>query len=147
MDTIGSDHAPCAKKHKKNFWTATVGMPGIQTLLPVLLSEGVNKNRISINKVAEICSFNVANIFGLLPRKGNIEVGADADLVILDLEKKFIVHADELYHISDFSPFEGKELTGCPVLTIIRGNVVVENNEIVTEPGRSTFIPRYAGSI
>jgi D-hydantoinase len=144
MDTIGSDHAPCARKHKKDFWTATVGMAGIQTLLPVLLTEGVNKNRISINKVVEICSFNVAKTFGLLPRKGCVEVGADADLVILDLEKRFVVRADELYHISDFSPYEGKELTGRPILTMLRGNIVFEHSEIATEPGSAVYVPRYA---
>lgn len=143
LDTIGSDHAPCARKHKSEFWTATVGMAGIQTLLPVMLSEGVNKGKITINKIAEICSYNVAKTFGLLPVKGIIEVGADADCVIVDMSKRWVVRSNELYHISDFSPFEGWELTGRPVVTMVRGNTVFEDGRIVSEPGDAKFVPRY----
>jgi dihydropyrimidinase len=143
VECIGSDHAPCAKKHKQEFWSATVGFAGIQTALPVLLSEGVNRGRVPITKIAEVCSYNVANTFGLLPNKGLIEVGADADLVIVDLKKKFTVRAGDLYHISDFTPYEGKELTGCPVLTMVRGTVVMENGEITAPPGTGRFVPRF----
>ncbi|MBW2056040.1 MAG: amidohydrolase family protein [Deltaproteobacteria bacterium] len=142
IECIGSDHAPCARKHKTDFWTATVGMAGIQTLIPVLLSEGVNKGRITINKVAEVCSYNVARNFGLLPRKGVIEVGADADLAVVDLTKKSTVRADRLYHISDFSPFEGWELTGSVRYTILRGRVILEDGEFTGKTGLSKFIPR-----
>jgi len=142
VECIGSDHAPCARRHKTEFWTATVGMAGIQTLIPVLLTEGVYKNRITINKLAEICSYNVAKTFGLLPQKGLIEVGADADLVVLDMTKKSTVRADELYHISDFSPFEGRDLTGGVKHTILRGNVIIEDGQVVGEPGVGKFVPR-----
>jgi len=139
---IGSDHAPCAKKHKTDFWEAWVGVAGIQTLLPVMLSEGVNKKRISINKLVEVCSYNTARTFGLFPAKGIIGVGADADLVILDMESTSVVHADNLYHISDFSLFEGKELTGRPVLTMVRGTTIMEDSEITAKAGTGNFIPR-----
>lgn len=146
VDTIGSDHAPCAKKHKPDFWSATVGMAGIQTLLPVLLSEGVNKGRITINKVAEICSYNVAKTFGLAPRKGLIEIGSDADLILVDLNKKVTVKANNLYHLSDFSCFEGWELTGAVEMTMVRGQVVMQDGAPMAEPGYAQFLPRVAAS-
>jgi len=142
VECIGSDHAPCARKHKKEFWSATVGFAGIQTALPVLLSEGVHRRRIPLEKIAGICSYNVAKTFGLLPRKGVIEVGADADLIIVDLERKRTVHAKELYHISDFSPYEGKEITGWPVLTMVGGKVVMEDDEITAPEGTGSYVPR-----
>jgi dihydropyrimidinase len=120
-----------------------VGVAGIQTVLPVLLSEGVNKNRISINKLVEVTSYNPAMLFGLYPQKGAIEAGSDADLVILDLSKKATVRAKDLYHISDFSLFEGRELTGWPVLTMVRGKVVFEDGEVTGKPGTGRFVPRY----
>jgi D-hydantoinase len=143
LQCIGSDHAPCARKHKQDFWEAVVGVAGIQTVLPVLLSEGVNKNRISINKLVEVTSYNPAMLFGLYPQKGAIEAGSDADLVILDLSKKATVRAKDLYHISDFSLFEGRELTGWPVLTMVRGKVVFEDGEVTGKPGTGRFVPRY----
>jgi dihydropyrimidinase len=142
LDCIGSDHAPCAKKHKKDFWDAYVGVAGIQTLLPVMLSEGVNKGRISLQKLVEITSYNTARTFGLYPKKGAIEVGSDADLVLLDMEKKQVVRADRLYHISDFSLFEGWKLKGWPVLTMVRGGVVMEGGEITGKAGDGRFVPR-----
>jgi D-hydantoinase len=142
LDCIGSDHAPCAKKHKTDFWDAYVGVAGIQTLLPVMLSEGVNKGRIAINKLVEITSYNTARTFGLFPKKGTIEVGSDADLVLLDMDKKTVVRADRLHHISDFSLFEGKELTGCPVLTMVRGRIVMQDGEIVGLQGGGRYVPR-----
>ncbi|MBU2647219.1 amidohydrolase family protein [bacterium] len=144
VDTIGSDHAPCARKHKPDFWSAIVGMAGIQTLLPVLLSEGVNKGRITINKVAEICSYNVAKTFGLTPQKGLLEIGSDADLILVDLNKTVTVKAEDLYHISDFSCFEGWELTGSVDMTMIRGEIVMQNGKAMVEPGYARFLPRVA---
>jgi len=144
LKCIGSDHAACARKHKQEFWGAVVGVAGIQTVLPVLLSEGVNKGRISINKLVEITSYNTARTFGLYPRKGAIEVGASADLVVLDMEKRSVVRAKDLHHISDFSLFEGRELTGWPVTTVLRGEVIVEDGEAVGKAGTGRFVPRYA---
>jgi dihydropyrimidinase len=142
LKCIGSDHAPCATKHKREFWEAVVGVAGIQTVLPVLLSEGVNEGRIDIHRLVEITSYNPARTFGLWPDKGAIEIGASADLVILDMEKKRTVRAKDLHHISDFSLYEGRELTGWPVTTILRGEVIVEDGEVVGKPGMGRYIPR-----
>ncbi len=142
LQCIGSDHAPCARKHKRDFWEAVVGVAGIQTVLPVLLSEGVNRGKISINRLVEVTSANPARTFGLYPDKGAIEVGAWADLVILDLEKTAVVRAEDLHHISDFSLYEGRQLTGWPALTMLRGQVVMEDGEVTGKPGAGRFVPR-----
>ena len=140
ISTIGSDHAACAKKHKQEFWSATVGFAGVQTILPVMLTEGVHAGRITLNEMVACTSTNAAKIFGLYPRKGAIEVGSDADLVILDLDKEKVCHADELYHMSDFTPFEGRTFKGCAEKTFVRGKLVADNGNIVGEKGYGEVI-------
>ncbi len=140
ISTIGSDHAACAKKHKQEFWSAVVGFAGIQTMLPVILTEGVAKGRISLNQLVACMSTNAAKIFGLYPQKGTIEVGADADLVVLDMDAKQTCHADELYHMSDFTPFEGMEFKGMPVETYVRGELVAKEGKIVGTKGTGKVI-------
>jgi len=142
VECLGSDHAPCATKHKQEFWSAVVGFAGVQTTLPVMLSEGVNKGRITLEKLVEIACYNNARKFGLLPKKGTLQVGSDADLVLIDLDKEFSVRASDLYHISDFTPFEGMTIKGVPVLTMVRGKVVMKENKIIGEP-RGKFVPAY----
>ncbi len=144
ITNLGSDHAPCATSHKEEFWSAVVGMAGIETMLPIMLSEGVNKGRITFEKLVEIISYNNAKQFALLPRKGIIAVGSDADLVIVDLEKKVKVEVSKLHYISDFTPFEGWEITGWPVLTMVRGKVVMEDGKLFGEAGHGTFVPAKA---
>lgn len=139
VDVIGSDHAPCARKHKRELWSATVGFAGVETYIPVMMTEGVLRGRISLAKLVEMCSSNVAKVFGLYPRKGALLPGADADLVIFDLEKEVEVTADRLHHISDFTPYEGRRLRGWPILTMVRGNVVMRNGELIGKPGDGKF--------
>lgn len=141
IEAVGSDHAPCAMKHKKDFWNAIVGFAGLETMLPIMLSEGVNKGRISFEKLVEVCCQNPAKIFGIFPQKGTIAIGSDADLVIVDMKKQVKIHADKLHHISDFTPYEGMEVKGWPVLTMVRGNIVMEEGKIVAEPGFGRFVP------
>lgn len=144
IDCVGSDHSSCALKHKNEFWSATVGFSGVQTILPVMLSEGVNKRRITIEKVAEVCSYNAAKTFGLFPQKGMIQVGADADLVLVDLSLEKTVHADDLYHISDFTPFEGLSFKGWPIATFLRGKLVAQEGRIISGGGVGKYISRFA---
>ncbi|WP_206812702.1 dihydroorotase [Paradesulfitobacterium ferrireducens] len=141
LSCLGSDHAPCAKKHKTEFWSAVVGFAGVQTMLPAVLSEGVNKGRLTLEKLAEI-TLNNARTFGLHPRKGVLSVGADADLTIVDLNKTVQIKAQNLYHISDFTPFEDMSLKGNAVLTMVRGQVVAKEGKIVGRP-TGKFIPAY----
>ena len=144
VTNLGSDHAPCALKHKPEFWSAVVGMAGIELMLPVMLSEGVNKGKITLEKLVEILCYNNAKTFGLLGRKGALTVGSDADIVIVDLEKEVKVQANDLHSISDFTPYEGWDIKGWPVMTMVRGQVVVEDNSLKVEPGYGTYVPTIA---
>lgn len=141
---VGSDHADCARKHKPDFQSAIVGMPGIQTLLPAMISEGVNQGRVTLEQVVAVTSRNPARTFGLYPRKGTIAVGSDADLVLVDLNLEKTVCAGEMHYISDFTPYEGKVYRGWPVMTILRGRIIARDNQILGEKGFGEFIERNA---
>jgi dihydropyrimidinase len=144
IDTIGSDHVPRRKDTKSGgIWKASAGFPGVGTLLPVLLSEGVNKRKIPLERIVEITSINVAKIFGLYPRKGDLSVGSDADLVIIDLKLEKEVSAPNLQSYSDYSIYESWKLKGWPILTMVRGRKVMEMGKIVGREGFGEFIPRY----
>ena len=106
-----------------------------------MLSEGVNKGRISLEKLVEVCCYNPAKIFGLLPKKGNISVGADADLVIADLDKKVKLTADMLHcpHC-DWTIYEGWEFKGWPTMIILRGNIIVQEGKILGKPGMGQYL-------
>jgi len=133
IDTIGSDHVAnrlSVKKGQGDIWTATAGFPGIATMLPVLLSKGVNEDRISLERMTEVTSYNVARIFGLYPKKGTISVGSDADLTIVDLDLVRRVTPEVLQSYSDYSIYDGWELQGWPVLTMVRGLVIMEDSQV-----------------
>jgi dihydropyrimidinase len=108
-----------------------------------MLSEGVNKGRITMQKLVEILCANNAKVFHIYPKKGVIQPGSDADLVIVDLEKKVTVSAStQHYTLSDYTPYEGMEVKGWPVLTMLRGNVIVKDGEMVGNTGIGRYIPR-----
>ena len=114
-----------------------------ELLLPVLLSEGVNKGRISLEKVAEVCALNPARVFGVLPRKGQLTAGADADIVIVDLEKEVTVKTENLRSMCDWSIYDGWTLKGWPTHTILRGEIIVEDGEPnLYQPGQGRYISR-----
>jgi len=139
---IGTDHAPHLKKFKRDVFGDTRGFPGTGTLLPVLLSEGFHKSRISLNEVVSVSSRNAAKVFGMYPKKGCIRVGSDADLTIVDLEKEVEVNPDLLNSASDFTLFDGWKLKGWPVMTIVRGEVVMEDGQVVAKPGVGKVVKR-----
>ena len=143
IDCIGSDHAPYTTKQKgDNLWNAPPGLGNVMEMtLPLLLSEGVNKDRISIEKLVELCCYSPAKIFGLYPRKGGILIGADADLVIVDIQERRKVQVEKLHSLCDWSVYEGRELTGWPVATFLRGQLVAKDGAIVAEPG-GKWLPR-----
>ena len=137
ISCIGSDHVACDKLNdpgNSSIWTAVPGFAGLETLLPIMLSEGVNKGRISMQKMVEVTSYNAAVLFGLSPNKGRIQVGADADLVIVDTELTKTVHQVDL-HSASTTPYEGMSLTGWPVATYLRGRLVYENGVVLAETG------------
>ena len=133
IDTVGSDHVAnrlSIKLGGGDLWSTKAGFPGIATLLPVMLSKGVNEGRISLERVVEVTSYNAAKIFGLYPRKGTIERSADADLVIVDLNLVQKVTPEILQSHSDYSIYDGWDLQGWPIYTIVRGRVIVENGQV-----------------
>ena len=144
IDCIGSDQAPVTKEQKgKDMWTAPMGVGNItQLILPVMLSEGVNKNRIPLEKVAEVCCYNPAKAFGLYPRKGTINVGSDADIVICDLEKKVKFNLQMSPSNCDWNIYDGWEFKGWPICTILRGKVIAEDGKIVAKPGVGRYLFR-----
>jgi dihydroorotase (multifunctional complex type) len=141
LDVVATDHAPVPKSMKPNFWDATVGMPGAETLLPLMLSEGVNEGRISLEKLVEVCCFNPARKFGLTPRKGTLDIGADADLAVIDLGKEEFAPENPVYSNSDFSTVAGKKIRGWPVLTMLRGKIIAEDGKISGESGYGRYVP------
>lgn len=143
-DCIGTDNANSMFEQKwadGNIWNIMLDFSSIEYMLPLMLSEGVNKGRLSLPEVVRLTSYGAARIHGLYPKKGVMAVGSDADLVIVDLNKKKTVKAGEMHSISDYSLYEGWEITGWPVMTMIRGKVVVDSDKIVAEPGYGQYMP------
>ena len=145
VDIVTSEHAPGTRAEKepgwKNIWKAWGGVPAIETMLPVLLSEGVNKHRITLPTLQRVCCENPAKIFGFYPRKGVIQEGADADLVILDLKLRRKVRAVDLHQKVDWTPYEGWVLKGWPVMTMRRGEILFKDNQLLAKPGTAEFLP------
>ncbi len=146
IDTIGTDHVAnrlSMKMGSGDIWSALAGFPGIATMLPVLLSKGVNENRITMEQVAEVTSYNAARIFGMYPKKGTIQLDSDADLTIVDLDLQQKVTPDLLQSYSDYTIYDGWTLKGWPVLTMVRGKVIMENGRVSSESlGHGKFVGR-----
>ena len=143
IDVVASDHVPRKRATKeKGIWQASQGFPGTATILPVLLSEGYHKGRLGLQRIAQLLTSRPAEIFGIDRRKGFLTPGADADITVVDLDREREVKADELGSYSDYSLYEGWILKGWPVLTMVRGQVVMEDGRIVGPPGHGTYLKR-----
>jgi dihydropyrimidinase len=143
IQTVGSDHVPytIAQKEEFNEFTKVPnGTPGVETRVPIIFSEGVKKGRISLSRFAEVTSTNVAKIFGLYPKKGTIQVGSDADLVIIDPHWEHKLRADDLHTDSDLSIYEDMTANGWPTHTILRGNVIIENGAFHGKSGSGQYL-------
>ncbi len=145
IDTVGTDHVANQLKLKldgNTVWDALAGFPGIGTFLPLLLSEGVNKNRISVSQLANLTSVNTAKIFGMYPVKGSLEPSSDADITLIDLKKEQKVTSDLFGGFSDYLVYEDWKLKGWPVKTIIRGEIVSEDFQVIGKQGFGKLAPR-----
>jgi dihydropyrimidinase len=144
VDVLGSDHCPFTKAVKgTDLWSARAGITaGSAMILPVLLTEGMRRGRLGIQRVVELTSANAARLFGLYPRKGALEVGSDADLVIVDLDREVKVDLRTLNSVVDFSPYEGWVARGWADTTIAGGQVVYEKGEVVAERPRGRYLAR-----
>ena len=143
-DVVASDHnsRKREKKQQGSIWKASAGFPGTAMILPVLLSEGVHKRGLTLERVVELTCHNPAKLFNLYPKKGTVQVGSDADIAIVDLDMEKEVKPEELYSHSDYSLYEGWSIKGWPVQTILRGKTVMKDGKIVGDKGYGRFVPR-----
>ncbi len=142
IDTIGSDHAPhtLEEKKAKNVWDVKVGIPGLETTLPLLLTE-VKRGRLSLGNVVRLMSEKPAEIFKLKGR-GYLKVGNNADLVVVDLDKKYRIDASKFHSKAKYSPFDQWMVEGKPVKTFVNGQLIMDEEEIVAKPEIGKIIRR-----
>jgi dihydropyrimidinase len=147
LSAISTDHCAFLWDGQKtigrdDFSKIPNGGPGLENRLQMIHEFGVRGGRISLNRMVELLSTNPAKLFGLYPRKGTIAVGSDADIVVFDPEKRVTISASTHHSKTDYNLFEGTEVTGVPEVVLLRGNVLVENDELVASPGVGQFIAR-----
>jgi dihydropyrimidinase len=134
---IGSDHNSWPRAAKQEMWSGLAGLPGIGMILPVAFTEGYDRRGIPVEKIVEVTSTNAAKAFGLWPQKGALQVGSDADLVIMDVGVRKIVTAGMFHSAVDYTPYEGYVTTAWPHVVVARGKVVYRQGKIgEIGPGR-----------
>ena len=143
IDCIATDHIASMKMASKptDMWRAVSGFPG-EASLPLMLSEGVNKGRLSFPKLVEVMCSNPARLFGMYPKKGTLAPGADADAVIVDLKIEQKITKESIKSPAEFSCFDGWNVKGWPTLTMVRGQVVFEDGKVIGKPGIGRYIAR-----
>ncbi|MHA1480967.1 MAG: dihydroorotase [Candidatus Thorarchaeota archaeon] len=150
IDIAVSDHAPSPVEKKEagkdDIREAWSGVDGIQMILRVLLSEGINKGRLSYSRLLDVTSRNPAKIFGLYPKKGVIRVGADADLVLIDPTKEEKITADMMFSKSGWTLYEGMTMKGVPLMTFVRGRQVFKGDRLMVKAGQGIFQPMSGSS-
>ena len=153
---FSSDHCPFRYEDpkgklnplgKKSFRFVPNGIPGVETRLPILFSEGVNKKRISINDFVALTATNHAKLYGLYPRKGTIAIGSDADLAIWDPALKRTISQSILHHGADYTPYEGLQVTGWPTTVILGGRCVIEDGVLNEETPSGEYVVRDRSSM
>jgi len=136
VDMVASDHAPhtSAEKLGGDIWSAHAGAVGVETSMSVMLTLAVATGRLTLERFVEVTSTAPARVWGL-GGKGQLVVGADGDLTLLDLDRGGIVDEAQLHGRNNLSPFRGEPLHGMPVATIVRGRIVMRDGVLVGEPG------------
>ncbi|MDP9440076.1 MAG: dihydropyrimidinase [Actinomycetota bacterium] len=147
LSVVSTDHCPFNWDGQKtlgrdDFSKIPNGGPGIENRLHMLHHFGVREGRISMRRFVELVSTNPARFFGMYPRKGTIAVGSDADIVVFDPEKRHTISAVTHHSNIDYNLYEGTEVVGAPDVVLVRGQVVVENDRLVAEPGAGSFVRR-----
>jgi dihydroorotase/allantoinase len=142
LDVLASDHAPYTKEEKErgfdNIYDAPSGGVVIETTLPLML-DAVNNDKMSIERLVDVFSTNPAVMNGLYPNKGDLMLGSDADVVIVDMDKPFHIKGENLQTIQKITPYEDMKGKGMPVMTLVRGKVVYEDGQVIGKPGYGTF--------
>ena len=150
FQVYSSDHAPYRNDEtgkliagpNPTFRQISNGVPGLEVRMPLLFSEGVGTGRLTLNEFVALTTTNAAKIYGLHPRKGTIAVGSDADLAIWDPTWRRVISQDMLHDAMDYTPYEGRAVTGWPRIVISRGRVVVEDEVLQVERGSGAFLDR-----
>jgi dihydropyrimidinase len=151
FQVFSSDHSPfryddergkLTPKGRTSFRWVPNGVPGVETRLPILFSEGVVKGRITLNQFVALTATNHARMYGLYPRKGTIAIGADADIAIWDPERRTVITAANIHDACDYTPYEGIEVTGWPVMTILRGKVMVDGDRLAGSMAHGEYVTR-----
>lgn len=146
ITSLGSDNVPntYAKKTEAgtDLWGTKYGFGGVGLELPLMISEGYHKRGVPLETIASLTSRQPARSFGLFPKKGAMQVGADADLVLVDLESEREVSASLPHVACDYSVYEGMVIKGWPVMTISRGEIIAENDQVLGKPGRGQYLWR-----
>jgi dihydroorotase len=138
IDIIGTDHAPHTITEKeKNMWDAPPGIPNLETTLPLLLTE-INRHNINFADLKRLICENPSKIFHL-ENKGFIKEGMDADIVMVDMKKEGIINPDDFKSKAKFSPFKGFKVRGMPIMTMVRGEVVMEEGDVFKNKGKFVY--------
>lgn len=143
LSLVTTDHCAFTRKQKQwrgSFMNLPYGLPGVETLLPLIYHEGVGGGRISLRSLPQLLAEGPARIFGLYPQKGTLEVGGDADIVIFDPVCEWTISADSLDTPSDFSPYQNRPVKGIVMTTIARGEIIYNEGKFIGLPGRGRFI-------
>jgi dihydropyrimidinase len=150
FQVVSSDHAPYryggpdgkqAHGAGAPFDQVANGVPGLEVRMPLLFSEGVGTGRLTLNRFVEVTATAAARLYGLYPRKGTIAVGADADIAVWDPDKTVTISHELLHDNMDYTPYQGRAVTGWPFLTLSRGQAVWRDGQVVGAPGRGRFLP------
>ena len=145
IDTVASDHAPKAKTKEDDFFAAPFGSPQVETMLPLVYDGGVHAGRLTPERLVQVMCENPARIFGLFPRKGALLAGSDADIVLFDPRATLEVSAETQHSHAAYTAYEGMSLHGAPVLSIQRGETLVEGGEVRAHPGQGRFLKTQSG--
>ena len=146
VSTVATDHAPWTLEQKVDPTLGPAdlrqGMAELETIMPMLWSLGVAAGRMSLGRFVEVTSTNPAKLFGMYPQKGCIAPGSDADLVVWDPTESRVIDGSTMHSAAGYSPYDGWEVTGWPVLTLSRGEIVAEGSNVIAQPGRGRQVPR-----
>ncbi len=144
IDMVCADHAPATREDKakglEDIWDCSFGLPGVETSLTLMLT-GVNEGRLSLERLVAARSQIPAQVYGLWPRKGNLNLGADADFVLVDMEAEEILSNEAIVSKVGWTPYEGRRVKGLPVKTFVRGRLVADTGQPTAEPGWGQFLP------
>lgn len=145
IDMAVTDHAPGTRGEKEvgwgDIWKAQTGVPGLETLLPLMLGKGLADGRLTLERMVDALCTAPARTFGLYPKKGVIKEGSDADIVVVDTKKKTTISAKSLHYKIGWTPYENLKVKGAPTATVSRGEVIFEEGCVLGKRGRGKYLP------